>query len=592
MARPADGQRIRRRLALAALLLAVVLMALASRGTRADAAADRWGAETVVRADALSILRRMFPCRLSADETRCEIAVLRRTGASVSAISFFRIHGGFLSEFRELGRVDVGVMNVPIVNTGGDSGPVLLNGVPDFLTSLGAVRRGDFTRDAGFVLLRRALGGLTLTTDNGGIHFEGTRPEDGAEAVVLQAFLIEPPSCHGCTSSYAERVELAFDSDGRLTAATALGLCEQPFVSPLGRPIAAPPCASFPARSFTQSLLTPGQLSVKFTHVATNVLLALALVLLIPFPTELFNSTLEANYDRVTAPLRELGRFLPRFPTRERRWRGRGFVLFAGTMVVTSLLYCLLDPTFGWNRSSLALFVGILGGLVVVTVAFDLVALWFMWRRHRARPAFRAYGAALPIAAACVVVSRAAHFQPGYLLGAIAGLSFAVALSRQDEGRLAARSAAWILGLSLIAWVARTPVVDAEATSSRLGLQVLDATMAAIVVGGIEGVAFGLLPLRFLAGEQVMAWSRRAWLALFGLAVLAFVFVVLNPQGNFVGSLSVGSVWSTIALVAGFTVVSVAMWAWFRMRPERPGAPPSWGPGPGRPEGVAEPTHG
>ncbi len=45
----------------------------------------------------------------------------------------------------------------------------------------------------------------------------------------------------------------------------------------------------------------------------------------------------------------------------------------------------------------------------------------------------------------------------------------------------------------------------------------------------IEGVAFGLLPLRFLAGEKVMAWSSPAWLAPFALGVPARV---AGPTGG------------------------------------------------------------
>src|SRR5207302_3330712 len=115
-------------------------------------------------------------------------------------------------------------------------------------------------------------------------------------------------------------------------------------------------------------------------------------------------------------------------------WMERPWAAFAASMLGVSLLYCFLDPTFGFNTHSASLYAGILSGLVVVTVAFDLVALWFMWRRHRERGAFRGYAIALPIAGACVLVSRLAGFQPGYLLGAIAGFTFAVTLSERDQG--------------------------------------------------------------------------------------------------------------------------------------------------------------
>jgi Tol biopolymer transport system component len=328
--------------------------------------------------------------------------------------------------------------------------------------------------------------------------------------------------------------------------------------------------------AFTQSVLTPGQIGLTLSHVTTNVLLALAVVLVVAFVTEVFNSTFAANYERITRPFSRIRGRMAAFTA---RFRQRAVATFAGTMLVVSLLYCFLDPTFGFNQPSVALFVGMVAGLVLVTLTFDAVAVWHQRRRHRVWPKFRPYLAGIPIAAACVVVSRAAHFLPGYLLGAIAGFTLALTLSRVEEGRLAARSAVWMLVVSLVAWVGRTPVVHAEAQHAALGLQILDSTLTAVVVAGVEGVAFGLIPIRFLEGEKVMAWSRRGWFAIFGAGVLAFVFILVDPTGSFVGKTSVGPVWSMVALLGAFSLVTAAFWAYFRWRPAAPHEPPAWGPG-------------
>jgi hypothetical protein len=333
------------------------------------------------------------------------------------------------------------------------------------------------------------------------------------------------------------------------------------------------------APSFAQSVVTPGQLGLRLTHVVTNLLLALAIVLLIPLVTEVFNSTFEANYARITRPFAGLARFASVALGPLRR---RAVLAFAASMLVVSLLYCFLDPTFGWHRRGLATYLGMLGGLVLVTLVFDAVAAWSLWRRHGARPQFRPYAGGVVLAAACVLVSRVAQFQPGYLLGAIAGFAFAVALSEGDEGRLAARSALWMLGLSLVAWALTTPV--AHTPHPGLGVQVVDSVLAAVVVAGIEGAAFGLIPIRFLVGEKVIAWSRAGWTAIFGVSVFAFVSIVLNPRGNYVGSASVGPVWATVALLVSFTAATTGLWAYFRWRPEPPATKPQ--------TGVREPTRG
>ena len=415
-----------------------------------------------------------------------------------------------------------------------------------------------------------------------GAHFLVVRPSTGHVAIV------DASTRAAQTVGPAGIVEAAWGGSAAAGPGPSPSTSGTPSVAPTAtstappsRPGGGPPAGTggTTAPSFAQSVVTPGQLGLRLTHIVTNLLLSIAIVLLIPLVTEVFNSTFEANYARITRPFAGLARFATAAlgPLRRRAVLG-----FAASMVVVSLLYCFLDPTFGWHRGSLATYLGMLGGLVLVTVAFDAVAAWSLWRRHGARPEFRPYTGGVVLAAACVLVSRVAQFQPGYLLGAIAGFAFAVSLSEEDEGRLAARSALWMLGLSLVAWALTGPV--AHIHHPGLGLQVVASVLAAVVVAGIEGAAFGLIPIRFLVGEKVIAWSRGGWTAIFGVSVFAFVSIVLNPRGNYVGSTSVGPIWATVALLVSFTAATTGLWAYFRWRPEPPAREPQ--------PGVREPTRG
>jgi hypothetical protein len=40
--------------------------------------------------------------------------------------------------------------------------------------------------------------------------------------------------------------------------------------------------------------------------------------------------------------------------------------------------------------------------------------------------------------------------------------------------------------------------------------------LAAITVSGLEAVAFGLMPFRFMPGVAIYRWNRAIWAALFG----------------------------------------------------------------------------
>ncbi len=107
----------------------------------------------------------------------------------------------------------------------------------------------------------------------------------------------------------------------------------------------------------------------------------------------------------------------------------------------------------------------------------------------------------LLIGVACVVLSRLTGFQPGYLYGLLIGLAFARDLSAADEGRATAFGAALMLTLAFGAWL----VLGALPDSEEFGLVVARTGLAALMVAGLEGVVFGLLPMRFLPGEPLYA---------------------------------------------------------------------------------------
>ena len=75
---------------------------------------------------------------------------------------------------------------------------------------------------------------------------------------------------------------------------------QESYFSPTGR---APV-----ANSFTQSVPDPTQLNLDPVVVVTNVVATAGVILLVPFPSALFNATLEDNYDEVMAGVSRLGR--------------------------------------------------------------------------------------------------------------------------------------------------------------------------------------------------------------------------------------------------------------------------------------------
>jgi len=328
-----------------------------------------------------------------------------------------------------------------------------------------------------------------------------------------------------------------------------------PSHSPAAAPASLEPA---PEQPFAASVPAPAEVSTDPIVVLQSAALAALLVFLMPFPGQLFNSTLEAHEDEVRRWFRldRLGTAIGGIGAFWASWPGViGFTLLA------TLLYGFLDPGFGLSLASLATFLGMLVGIVLVTAAFAVPA-WLSHRRVGDTARLKVVPLSLLIGVGCVLLSRLTGFQPGYLYGLLIGLAFARELSATEEGRATAIGAVFMLAVALMAWLglAALPASDA------FGLTVLRTSLAALMVAGLEGVVFGLLPMRFLPGESLYSWNRVAWAALLGIGAFGFFHILINPASGYLSDTSRTPLFTVLALLAGFALLSVAFWAWFRFR--------------------------
>jgi hypothetical protein len=347
------------------------------------------------------------------------------------------------------------------------------------------------------------------------------------------------------------------------------------------------------------ALVTPSEaISTVADRLPQDLLLLALLGLLIVFPAQLFNSTYEENHERID---RQLARLRPRSrrrsavvpsvviptqPTGEPAVaappapsappRTRRLVVFLACVVVGTLLGGLLDPKFGANTPSYALVAGIFVSVLVAVVVAALAGRVFRSATHRGSSWYlQAIPSALLVAVVCVVVSRLTHFEPGYLYGVLGGAVFAAALDRRTEGR--AETVVLLAGfvLALAAWVGfgalASAADDADPSFAVLGG---DALLASLFIGGLEGLLFGMIPLRFLPGSRVKGWSWPVWGVLMVVVLYVFVHVLLNPAAGYLGRSTTASVTVTLALFVAFAVVSGLFWLWFRLRPGEDEVPP------------------
>jgi hypothetical protein len=358
-------------------------------------------------------------------------------------------------------------------------------------------------------------------------------------------------------------VALAKLAISRLSAASSAGGS-----SSSARSVA--PAAPAGRSSLPGAFPDPTKVDTSAKALGVSALLTGLLMLMLAFPSELFNRTLKLHYRTVRGWLGPWARLDERVTERVGAWPQ--WQRFGTFMVIGGLLGALLDPSLGFDVGSVALVLGLVVSRAVITVVFALPEVLYMRRRHQLRGQVQALPAALAVAAVCVVLSRLAGFQPGYLYGVIVGISFARELSRAERGQVAAWAAGCVLVVSLGAWFAWIPVVDAiNGGDTSFPILFIDAVLATIFVIGVQTVVIGLLPLRVLDGEALKAWSRRIWGSLYGCGLFLFVWVLLHPVSDFVGTTHEGGqVGRAMVPFLVFGAISIGFWLYLRNRPPSP----------------------
>jgi hypothetical protein len=337
------------------------------------------------------------------------------------------------------------------------------------------------------------------------------------------------------------------------------------------------------------SLPRPGNLqNSPLTWVASLgiavLLLAMILIYLVGFPSKWFNSTYAANEERIRAAARR------RFPrvlalSDAHASAARGLraitvpVVFLLFVALSALIHSTLDPKFGLNASSLWLWLGWCCGVTVVVFGFHLPAMVLGVRTQRTFR-FRMLMGSLLVGALFVLVSRWLKLEPGYCYGLIAVFVFRPVLPERESGRVAAISAVFILLLSLVAWIVWVPLQRAAShPHPSPGLLVVEAAMGVVFILGIESVSFGMLPLPFLPGRDVVRWSRPVWAGVFGLGMTAFAWTLLQPGSGYAHEVRHLALIPVAVTCAGFVLLTVALMAYFHYRPPRP-APAGDSPAP------------
>ncbi|CAN5375623.1 hypothetical protein BH11ACT4_BH11ACT4_05420 [soil metagenome] len=288
------------------------------------------------------------------------------------------------------------------------------------------------------------------------------------------------------------------------------------------------------------------------------------LVILIALPSHLLNVALEHGTGRLSLWWR---RVRPRRAPAEKpeppastgpvSWAG--WPLAAGGVLAASLISSFVNPSFGFNGSSVRVFLSIL-----VSFLLDAVAGWFVviWLVRRATPTatagFRFVPATLLIVAAAVLFSRLTGFQPGIVFGLVAGVVFGAALATAEKAKVALVPSVYAFGVALVGWVGYS-VITAVAGGHPDGLALFaKETLSAVAIAGIAALPIALIPLKGLAGYEVFSWNRWIWGASYAAGLFGFFFVLM-PYPFSWEAVSL-SIWVWVGIYLAYALVAVLAW--------------------------------
>ncbi|MDX6607063.1 MAG: hypothetical protein QOD14_1603, partial [Solirubrobacterales bacterium] len=335
-------------------------------------------------------------------------------------------------------------------------------------------------------------------------------------------------------------------------------------------PAVAPPTGNPQRSSLADRLLSPTDINLSAKNLGEGGMIALLLAALLYLPVTIFNKATEKNHETIrrwfARPRAAIAFLFAWIPFR----RHPAITLVLG-VIASAVLFSFIEPGFPAEDGALQYLIGMVIGFAVVSFAF--FATWRLVLQRlepEGKGEWKLYPPFIFLAAFLVVMARLAHFLPGVVLGTVAEYEPAKKLSTRTAGIRVATTYGVLMFLGLAAWFAWIPVEHAASKEGASSLTlILDSALAITFVSGLESVAFGLIPMTFLDGNDLFKWHKGLWAAMWGAALLWFSVVILHPAMSTYGQFSGGRVVWFALLFSTLMMLALMTWAFFRLRDAR-----------------------
>jgi hypothetical protein len=287
-------------------------------------------------------------------------------------------------------------------------------------------------------------------------------------------------------------------------------------------------------------------------NVAKAGAIVLLLYLLMILPSTVFNSTIEANLERIRQ-----WRLVRLFARRGLSgWQGwPGLLVFAA---IAAVIYAIPPLRTGLGEAAIALI-----SFAIALLASASIGVAIANRRLRhlgSEVVSRVLPVALPIAVVFAFITYLAGFDALFAYGVIAGwvVASGQAPDSSERGRIAFSVGAVVLAISVVAWSA-LGIDFGSSAAGRAGRGALEA----LFLIGVDSLLFGMIPARFLPGAEVRAWSRPGHILLWLAGAGLFALAVIGPG---LEDFHVNSVVALGVVAGGFALITLALWLVMRTK--------------------------
>jgi hypothetical protein len=333
----------------------------------------------------------------------------------------------------------------------------------------------------------------------------------------------------------------------------------------------------------TRHIPTPLDISTDPEVVGANLGLAAVAVALLAIIQEVVNRILSEHEPAIQGVLRRLKLFawLPGRAERAERPKPHGRLRNAIALVFIVLLYGLIFSLLerSWNPFTLAglwLFVSMSFACGLVGLLDDL-AEWRTARRWGLPTSLSVRPGNLVLALTSTAVSRVLTLVPGIMFGVPEAFEADTAsLDKQRQRGLLLAGLRMLLIVGMSAWLLSgvTNAVTTVPPIVSLGVDLapdlaswiggVQAFLLLTFASAVQSIFLGILGLPGTVGRALREWNLGLW----GFGMLSSTFLyfhtLVNPQGDLAAALGTTSMRLCLITAAGFGVLAVATWLYFR----------------------------